>query len=515
MWSIWGGRLGKACVALTLMPRFTGVGSVESRSHVRRVAHACSGDRSHEPVAPSLSRFWDYLWCKCCPGAFSAPSGRTSPSTSRRPIGLRAEMSRRRRPRSTGGAAFVRRELTKLIEEAQTANLDIGAAIGRIMQADAQSKIAGAPLLPAAGFRRQRQRSKPPGGVERDTYRVALNAAYEIDFWGKNRAASRAAQETAVATRFDKEVVVLSTIASVGTAYFQVLSSQDRLRIARQNIDAANRVLTLIKQRFDAGTASPLDVAQQESLVATLRAAIPPLDQTLRQNIAVLAVLIGRAPADLTVKGGSLYRLTIPRVTPGLPSELLFQRPDIRAAEANLASADASVESARAAFFPEHLADRPGRLRKHGAQAAVHAADRLLQPRRQHRAAAARRLPAGGPAGTGQGPAIRAAQGLLPDHPRRLPRRGDRADRHRRQHRARASAARRGHQLAPRLRARRDQVARGHRRSRHRAADPADPVHGRRQSRDCTARAPAGRVESLSGARRQLAAAAAWEPVPT
>ena len=256
------------------------------------------------------------------------------------------------RPALDWWRGFRSRELTNLIEEAQTANLDIGAAIGRIMQADAQSKIVGAPLLPTLDFAGRATRSKPPGGVERDNFRVALDAAYEIDFWGKNRAASRAAQEIAVVTRFDKEVVVLSTIASVGTAYFLVLSSQDRLRIARQNIVAANRVLTLIKQRADAGTASALDVAQQESLVATLRAAIPPLDQILRQNIAVLAVLIGRAPADLKVKGGSLYGLTIPRVTPGLPSELLFQRPDIRAAEANLASADASVESARAAFFP-------------------------------------------------------------------------------------------------------------------------------------------------------------------
>jgi NodT family efflux transporter outer membrane factor (OMF) lipoprotein len=243
-------------------------------------------------------------------------------------------------------------ELTSLIEEAQSANFDIAAAIGRIMQADAQSKIAGAPLLPLVDFDGTASRSKPPGGRERENYRAALNAAYEIDFWGKNRAASRAAQEIAVVSRFDKEVVVLSTIGSVGTAYFLVLSSQDRLRIARNNIAAASRVLTLVKQRVDAGTASALDLAQQESLVATLRAAIPPLDQILRQNIAVLAVLIGRAPADLRVKGGSLYRLAIPQVTPGLPSELLLQRPDIRAAEANLASAQASVESARAAFFP-------------------------------------------------------------------------------------------------------------------------------------------------------------------
>ncbi len=247
---------------------------------------------------------------------------------------------------------FRSRELTGLIEEAQVANLDIGAAIGRIMQADAQAKIIGSPLLPAVDFTGFAERFRNPGGPERNLLQTALNASYEIDFWGKNRAASRAAQQTAVAARFDKEVVVLSTMVSVATAYLQVLSSQDRLRIARQNLAAANRVLTLIKQRFEVGTASQLDVAQQESLVAQVRATIPLFDQTLRQNIAVLAVLIGRPPVEVVIKGGSLYNLTIPRVTPGLPSELLLQRPDIRFAEANLASANASVESARAAFFP-------------------------------------------------------------------------------------------------------------------------------------------------------------------
>jgi multidrug efflux system outer membrane protein len=243
-------------------------------------------------------------------------------------------------------------ELTRLIEEAQTANLDIAAAIGRIMQADALAKIAGAPLLPGVDFAGSASRLRPPGGPSRDDYRVALNASYEIDFWGKNRAASLAAQENAIARRFTKEVIVISTIASVATAYFQVLSAQDRLRIARNNLDASNRVLTLIRQRLQAGTTSQLEVAQQESLVATVRAVIPLFDQALRQNIATLAVLVGRAPADFSVKGGSIYRLGIPRVTPGLPSELLLLRPDIRAAEAQLASAGASVESARAAFFP-------------------------------------------------------------------------------------------------------------------------------------------------------------------
>jgi NodT family efflux transporter outer membrane factor (OMF) lipoprotein len=247
---------------------------------------------------------------------------------------------------------FRSRELTGLIEEAQTSNNDIGAAIARILQADALAKIATAPLLPSAELDVTATRSKPAGGNPRNNIRAVLSASYELDFWGKNRYASLAAQETAVASRFAKEVVVLSTVASVGTAYFQVLAAQDRLRLARQNVAASTRVLDLIKQRFEAGTASQLDIAQQESLVAQVRATVPVFDQTLRQNIATLAVLIGRPPIDLKVKGGSLYMLTIPKVTPGLPSELLFQRPDIRQAEANLASTDASVESARAAFFP-------------------------------------------------------------------------------------------------------------------------------------------------------------------
>jgi NodT family efflux transporter outer membrane factor (OMF) lipoprotein len=176
--------------------------------------------------------------------------------------------------------------------------------------------------------------------------------SYEIDFWGKNRAALRAAEETAVATRFDREVVALTTVASVANSYFQVLAAYDRLRIARENLAAATRVFNLIKQRSDVGTASALDVAQQESLVNIQRASIPPLEQTLRQTIAVLAVLVGRTPESVNIRTGSMNRIAVPPVTPGLPSDLIAQRPDIREAEALLASANANVYSARAAFFP-------------------------------------------------------------------------------------------------------------------------------------------------------------------
>ncbi|MDI1345091.1 MAG: efflux transporter outer membrane subunit [Pseudolabrys sp.] len=256
---------------------------------------------------------------------------------------------------------FRSRELTEIIEQAREANLDIAAAIARIVQADAQARTSGAALLPSvtldsSGTRSRASRSSASGGSsggsETNNLQATLTASYEIDFWGKNRSALRAAEQTAVASRYDREVVGLSTVVSAANAYFQLLTAQDRLKAARQNLASANRVLDLIKQRVNAGTASALETAQQESVVNTQRATIPPLEQTVVQNRNALAVLMARSPESVRVRGGTLRAIAYPRVTPGLPSELLTQRPDIREAEAKLASANANVENARAQMLP-------------------------------------------------------------------------------------------------------------------------------------------------------------------
>ncbi|MBV9260150.1 MAG: efflux transporter outer membrane subunit [Pseudolabrys sp.] len=253
--------------------------------------------------------------------------------------------------------SFRSAELTEIIEQARVANLDIAAAVARIVQADAQARITGAALLPSLDLNADATRSQPSktasgSGTPRNLITATLNASYEIDFWGKNRAALRAAEETAIASRYDREVIGLSTVAAAANAYFQVLAAQDRLRVANDNLASATRVLNLIKQRLEAGTASELDTAQQESLVNTQRAAIPPLQQTLALNRNALALLIARSPEHVRIRGGSLRSIAVPRITPGLPSELLGQRPDLREAEAQLASANANVENARAQFLP-------------------------------------------------------------------------------------------------------------------------------------------------------------------
>ncbi|WP_404979709.1 efflux transporter outer membrane subunit [Bradyrhizobium sp. Arg816] len=252
-------------------------------------------------------------------------------------------------------------ELTQLMEEAQTVNLDIAAAVARIVQADAQARQAGAALLPSLSGGGSETYSRTSGssasglsigGREVVNYSASLSASYQLDFWGQNRDALQTAEETANANRFDRDVVALTTLAGVANAYFQVLASQDRLRTAQSNIASAQRILDAIRERRKAGTGTDLDVAQQESVLANQKALVPPLRQTLDQNVNALAVLVSRPPESVRVLGGSLNKIAIPRVTPGLPSELLTQRPDIRRQEAQLASATANIGNARAQFFP-------------------------------------------------------------------------------------------------------------------------------------------------------------------
>ena len=252
-------------------------------------------------------------------------------------------------------------ELTDLMQEAQKVNLDIAAATARFIQADAQARIAGAALLPNVSGTGSETYSRTSGssasglsigGREVVNYNASLSASYELDFWGKNRDAAQAAEETSVANRFDRDVIALTTLTTVANAYFQVLASQDRIRTAQRNIASATRILDAIKERFKAGTGTDLDVAQQETVLGNQKALIPPLRQTLAQNINALATLVSRPPESVRITGGSLNQISSPRVTPGLPSELLTQRPDIRRQEAQLASATANVGSARAQFFP-------------------------------------------------------------------------------------------------------------------------------------------------------------------
>jgi len=147
--------------------------------------------------------------------------------------------------------------------------------------------------------------------------------------------------------------LALTALTSVANAYFQVLASQDRIRTAERNIASATRILDANPGAAKGRTGTDLDVAQQESVLANQKALVPPLRQTLDQNTNALAVLVSRPPESLRLAGGSLQRLSSPRVTAGLPSDLLTQRPDIRRQERSwLPPPPISATPARSSFRP-------------------------------------------------------------------------------------------------------------------------------------------------------------------
>ncbi|MGH8261462.1 MAG: TolC family protein, partial [Steroidobacteraceae bacterium] len=198
-------------------------------------------------------------------------------------------------------------ELTRLIAAGRRTNDDLAAAIARVREADAQVRVSTAALLPSldASGTGSRQRVVSPfsggRGLQYDQFTAELSAAYELDFWGKNRAVRSAALATATASRYDRETVELSVMASIADTYFAVLELRDRLRIARDNLASATETLQGLQTDESVGTTTALAVAQQATVVATLAAAIPPLEQQERQQVDALAILVGAVPQSFTV----------------------------------------------------------------------------------------------------------------------------------------------------------------------------------------------------------------------
>lgn len=262
-------------------------------------------------------------------------------------------------------------ELDGLMADALAASFDIQAAIARVREADAQLRVAGSPLLPTvngsaqATWTRSVITTETFGGTltqplvgsahqafETRSYSVSPNASYQLDFWGAVRAARDAAAASALFSRYDRQTVTLTVLSSVATAWVTALAAQDRIDVAERNLHDAEEILKAIKARQDVGTASLLDVSQQELLVAGIRATFPALREQKEQQIAALAVLVGRVPERIEVRTGTLTTLDLPEVGPGLPSTLLARRPDVASAEANLIAQNANIRVARAAFFP-------------------------------------------------------------------------------------------------------------------------------------------------------------------
>jgi len=241
--------------------------------------------------------------------------------------------------------------LAALVAEAQDNNRDLAAATARVLEAEARAKIQNAALLPQLSGGANGT-GCTLGGHGCSTFGLTLNASYEADFWGLARANLRAAQEQLKSARFARQAASLTLTANVAQRYFELLAIRREIAIANENMAAINTILDVVQVKVKAGSVSRLDLARELAQVEQVKANLPGLQTQERQTLYALAVLLGRVPQGFTVAGDNLDGIAAPKVAPGLPAELLLRRPDVAGAEADLASAHANVDAARAAFFP-------------------------------------------------------------------------------------------------------------------------------------------------------------------
>lgn len=265
-------------------------------------------------------------------------------------------------------------ELDALISRSVRGNWDLQAAAARVRQADARARAAGAALLPevSAGGNGVFYAGHSSNGTATETdYAGLLSASYEIDFWGKNRAARLAASAQREASESDRAVLALTTVTGVANTYFQVVALRERLELAKQTLQNTRQLLDIVEARRAAHLATPVEVAQQRALVAAAEIHVKEVEQQEAAQEAALATLVGAMPGALAVGTAHLSDFQVPGVAAGLPAELLTRRPDIFSAEANLRAAHADLLQARAAFFPTVTLTGNTGLQNPAVQAAV------------------------------------------------------------------------------------------------------------------------------------------------
>jgi len=260
-------------------------------------------------------------------------------------------------------------ELTRIILRAWRENLDLAGAYARVLQARASAAEAGSRLLPRGEANAQaaviHQSLESPLGVfdsllpgydrNQKLYDFGATASWEIDLFGGLRRGAEAASAEEQAAAAEEVGVRITVAAEAADAYFAVRGDQARLKFAQDQIDTDGKLLELVRLRFAAGAASDREVAQSEALLAQARATVPPLRLDLESQMNRLDVLMGAQP------GTYAKELSTPADIPAVPAipvetaadALLRRRPDVIAAERQVAAANALIGVAIAEYYPK------------------------------------------------------------------------------------------------------------------------------------------------------------------
>ncbi|GAB4176281.1 MAG: efflux transporter outer membrane subunit [Rhodocyclaceae bacterium] len=253
---------------------------------------------------------------------------------------------------------FTDRQLRSLIEAALEHNRDLRIAVAQVEQARAASGLASAQRLPAIEVQASENRALTPSdlsqtGRARTAARYDLGVgitAYELDFWGRVARLDEAARAQYLAAGHAQRSFRIGLIAEVAASYLSLLELAERESLAAQTVASRGESLKLVRRRREAGLATDLDLLAADASLQAARAQLAELRRQRAQAANVLLLLTGMAGSPSP--GRPLAAVELADLTPGLPSEVLLRRPDVMAAEERLIAAHASVEAARAAFFP-------------------------------------------------------------------------------------------------------------------------------------------------------------------
>lgn len=255
--------------------------------------------------------------------------------------------------------------LNELVWTALNNNLDLKIAISRVLEFYARLGIADAALFPSiygnASVTRNRTSSAIPLGIPVDQnhpftiYQATVNLTWELDFWGRIRAATEAAYADLLGSIENRRAVIVTVITSVANAYITLRGLDGQLEVARKTLKSRQDSLALAKDRFELGETSELEVVQAEAEleIAAIRELEFELAIPLQENL--LSVLLGQNPHDI-LRGRALNTFGFPPAIPaGIPSDLLARRPDIVEAEDQLIALNARVTEARTLQFPQFV----------------------------------------------------------------------------------------------------------------------------------------------------------------
>jgi len=254
--------------------------------------------------------------------------------------------------------------LTGLVEAAYRQNLPLQIAGLRILEARAFLGIATGNLYPQLqqgrgeiGYTRiSENTANTSPGFDQRYYEagVGFDAAWELDLWGKFRRAVESGEASLDASVADYDDVLVTLTAEVARTYVVIRTLEERLVVARQNVEIQDRSLQIAAVRFEAGAVTELDLQQAKALLTNTQSLIPSLEGSLRQAKNALSILLGRLPGEVDeILGtpGPIPQLPA-RVAVSVPAELLRRRPDVRRAEYRLAAQSPLIGVAKAELYP-------------------------------------------------------------------------------------------------------------------------------------------------------------------